>query len=175
VIKHEAYLREKLVGYTAPVNIGPCSVSGCNKLSICKGMCRKHYTRFRKYGDTSTVKIGKPPLGSRIYKATVGSKEYYSEIYTSNKLKMSYESSLRYLKKRISEFGLTMTQYEELQKQGCIVCGTKDGGYKHRLHLDHDHTTGKFRGMLCGNCNTALGLLNDDYERIIKLSKYLKH
>ena len=40
-------------------------------------------------------------------------------------------------------------------------------------HLDHNHKTGKTRGLLCGNCNRALGLLREDPERIARAIAYL--
>jgi hypothetical protein len=42
------------------------------------------------------------------------------------------------------------------------------------LHFDHDHETGAFRGWICGKCNTALGLADDDPEILLKLIEYLK-
>jgi hypothetical protein len=42
-----------------------------------------------------------------------------------------------------------------------------------RLHLDHDHRTGRFRGWLCSACNTALGCLRDDKNRLVGLKAYL--
>lgn len=53
----------------------------------------------------------------------------------------------------------------------CEVCG---GRTKHSLHLDHDHATGKFRGWLCHNCNSALGHVKDNVETLIKLAAYLE-
>jgi hypothetical protein len=41
------------------------------------------------------------------------------------------------------------------------------------LHIDHDHSTGLVRGMLCNGCNTALGLLQEDIARIRGLEAYL--
>lgn len=41
------------------------------------------------------------------------------------------------------------------------------------LCLDHDHTTGKFRGFLCQGCNLALGHLQDDVRRLQQLIDYL--
>ena len=42
-----------------------------------------------------------------------------------------------------------------------------------RLAVDHCHETGDVRGLLCAACNTALGLLKDDPDRIVKLLDYL--
>jgi hypothetical protein len=43
-----------------------------------------------------------------------------------------------------------------------------------RIAYDHDHITGKFRGWLCINCNTTLGLVHDDPEHLQKLLNYLR-
>jgi len=42
------------------------------------------------------------------------------------------------------------------------------------LALDHDHTTGKFRGWLCDRCNLAIGLLGDTLRRVNRAVNYLK-
>jgi hypothetical protein len=51
----------------------------------------------------------------------------------------------------------------------CEVCGR--GG---EIVFDHDHNSNKFRGWLCGRCNTALGMVNDDIVVLEKLIVYLK-
>lgn len=53
----------------------------------------------------------------------------------------------------------------------CENCGTVG---KRGVVFDHDHATNEFRGWLCDNCNRALGLLNDDMERILGLALYLE-
>ena len=59
------------------------------------------------------------------------------------------------------------------QNGQCAICGTtKDKRYR-RLALDHCHETGKMRGLLCGSCNTGIGQLHHDPERMVKAIAYL--
>ena len=51
----------------------------------------------------------------------------------------------------------------------CQFCGNL-----RRLYLDHDHTTGVFRGYLCFSCNTAFGKLGDTVEKLIRAVDYLQ-
>lgn len=72
-----------------------------------------------------------------------------------------------------SRYGISLGEYLEMlrgQNGVCAVCG--GGGAK--LHVDHCHDTGRVRGLLCGSCNRALGLLKDDVERLRKAIDYLK-
>lgn len=52
----------------------------------------------------------------------------------------------------------------------CECCGAD---FTSTPRLDHDHTTGKFRGWLCGKCNSGIGLLGDSKEAIQKALHYL--
>ncbi len=54
----------------------------------------------------------------------------------------------------------------------CAVCGISENELTRRLHIDHDHISGKFRGWLCTNCNCALGLMKDSCELLTKLALY---
>jgi hypothetical protein len=54
----------------------------------------------------------------------------------------------------------------------CEMCGQPPG--KKALSLDHDHSTGVFRGWLCGRCNTALGLLRDSVDLCLAAARYLR-
>lgn len=51
----------------------------------------------------------------------------------------------------------------------CQVCNKES-----ILHVDHDHATGKIRGMLCFSCNAALGLLKDNKDLCLKAAEYLE-
>lgn len=78
--------------------------------------------------------------------------------------------------------GITDEQYQDLLvKQGgvCAICKQpetarhKRTGRVHNLTVDHDHTTGVVRGLLCRRCNNAIGWLDDDYERAQAAANYL--
>ena len=79
-------------------------------------------------------------------------------------------------------YNITIDDYERMyaeQKGKCAICN--DEGFlmdtsRHKLKLvvDHCHSSGKVRGLLCHNCNRALGLLGDDVERFKRAIDYLK-
>ncbi len=67
------------------------------------------------------------------------------------------------------KFGITLKEYDnmfEVQLGKCLICkkaetsGTSSGKIK-RLSVDHNHVTGKTRGLLCGQCNKKLGFVED--------------
>ncbi len=83
-------------------------------------------------------------------------------------------------------YKLTPDRYEELsqaQQHRCAVCGTHRDELNKPLFVDHDHgccpqnktTCGRcIRGLLCGNCNTALGMLRDDPGHLLSAAIYLE-
>jgi 5-methylcytosine-specific restriction endonuclease McrA len=77
-------------------------------------------------------------------------------------------------KQALRRFGLTPQEYDDMaarQNHSCAVCGEKD---TKALAVDHDHDTGRVRGLLCGKCNTALGLMNDSIRRLRLAVDYLE-
>lgn len=75
--------------------------------------------------------------------------------------------------------GITLAEYEALaQKQlnRCAVCGGQCWMRNKRipLYVDHCHKSGKVRGLLCKECNTALGMLQDDWRIAERATAYLK-
>lgn len=54
----------------------------------------------------------------------------------------------------------------------CEACGRKEKG--RRLHVDHAHRSRRFRGWLCSNCNTGLGLLGDNAAGLKRALRYLE-
>jgi hypothetical protein len=80
----------------------------------------------------------------------------------------------RYFWKR--RYGILESEYNDLlssQNNVCAVCaGVNESG--HYLSVDHCHTSGDVRGLLCTRCNTALGKVKDDVEILRNLINYLE-
>ena len=88
----------------------------------------------------------------------------------------------------LHRYGLDSEQYEKLlADQGgvCAICAGPPVGRGERFHVDHDHACcprtrssvscgACIRGLLCGNCNTMLGLAKDDPSRLQAAINYLK-
>jgi hypothetical protein len=75
---------------------------------------------------------------------------------------------------RIRSYGITVEDYDQMlesQGGGCYICGV--GPSSRALDIDHDHRTGKVRGLLCSNHNRALGLLGDDPDLLLAAHTYL--
>lgn len=71
-------------------------------------------------------------------------------------------------RRRMTFYGLTREALTELELiSGCESCGDAVS-----LVIDHDHETGRVRGMLCNPCNTALGFLREDVKRMLSLIDY---
>jgi len=75
-------------------------------------------------------------------------------------------------------YGITRDDYNRmLEEQGdsCAICKTMEVGRNHtHFHVDHDHKTGKIRGLLCDLCNRGLGYFKDDPFLLGKAIKYLE-
>jgi hypothetical protein len=106
--------------------------------------------------------------------------------YARNKCKQCYHRDLNHHKNNSPDgksywrqhnlkrsFGLTIEEYDAMHDaQGgvCAICGRPQKNK--RLAVDHNHTTGKIRGLLCTTCNRALGYLeNPDWR--LKADAYL--
>ncbi len=103
----------------------------------------------------------------------MGRPRKYETHEVANKAKREMEI-LRKRAKRLAVYGLTLADYDEMVKKLnglCPICGSPP---QQSFSLDHDHLTGKFRGLLCSFCNTALGLLRDNKNIMARAIAYLE-
>ena len=117
------------------------------------------------------------------------------DFYLRNKTSMVRHSTCKECdKKRVKEnhdpvayrnaelqrrYGITQQDYEVMiveQNNQCAICNATEPGGRHNsgyFVVDHCHTTGKVRKLLCHNCNTALGLVGDNVDTLHKMINYL--
>lgn len=83
---------------------------------------------------------------------------------------------------RMSRYGISHQQYTEMllaQKGLCAICNLPETAVHHgrviTLSVDHDHATGEIRGLLCRDCNHAIGKLKDSPVNLRAAADYIEH
>ena len=125
---------------------------------------------------------------SEFYRATAYKDGYFSQCKScqhdyqraTRKPRNPIEQKRAHLKRT---FNLTRDEYDAMRQAQNGVCASCDrpetrtdlrNGDALDLAVDHDHVTGQVRALLCNSCNIALGLLQDDPERIEQLLRYIQ-
>jgi len=123
------------------------------------------------------IKCGKEkPATTEYFSKANNSKDgLYSYCKTCVRLRRNTkEQKLRRTIRTIESHGITFQEYLSIaENQGykCAICGRKDK----RLYVDHNHITGKIRGLLCRECNCALGYLKVDEKGTYNLHRAIKY
>lgn len=150
-------------------NPAPCHP---DKVMWARGMCKNCYSKWlRKHN----------PEYSKRQDENV--RKWIKQNREQNKLnqeKWRAKQDPEYIKKYkrmkiLSSYGMTIEDYDKmLEKQGgvCAVCKNPPKNGK-SLHVDHDHTTGLVRGLLCFRCNFGLSYYKEDKQIIENLYKYI--
>lgn len=120
------------------------------------GFCQRHYQAW--------VRAGRP------HKATFQpAKKPASRAAPSEATRRANHARLA------ANYGLTPEQYQAMwdeQAGDCAICGESMEG-ETRCHIDHNHTTGLARGLLCARCNPGLGHFRDDPDLLLAAAAYL--
>ena len=117
--------------------------------------------------------VDKPRKEFRKY-TNAGRNRNISGIYRT--CKPCHNDNIRDYKRRWdlkNKYGITLEEYYEMAKDGCDICGKTVEENKGTLIVDHDHETGKVRGVLCTVCNTGLGKLGDNVKGLTRALEYL--
>lgn len=89
-----------------------------------------------------------------------------------------YDTDKAYVQHLQCTYGLSVEQYMEMyaaQGGRCAACRDRlELRTRSRVAVDHDHATGKIRGLLCNSCNSALGMLRDESRRVRSLLRYIQ-
>lgn len=137
-----------------------CYADRCDRFAVSRGLCDKHYRRLLKHNDPNW----QPP--SLSYECSVDgcknkriAKGFCSRHYEQNKQGVDFASA---------------SQVREAWAGVCDICKTDiPSGPKKSWCLDHDHQTGKARGILCAACNIGLGMFKDDIDILSDAMRYL--
>jgi hypothetical protein len=151
--------------------------------------CSKRKDRVLEWDDFERFKadVGEPPTpDSKLWRVDrskpygPGNVEWRGTFVPKRKdepLK-DYVTRAQYVHKLRLKYGLTLEQYSAMckaQNDSCPICKRHvDDFAKTKLVVDHNHTTGKVRALLCSSCNSAIGLLGEDIPRIQAAIEYLK-
>jgi len=217
-----------------------CLVDGCNNFTVAKGLCAKHYARFRRHGEVRQTRakdwgarekhplykqwcnimrhhkfrmdprwkdfwvfakeVGEKPKEKSWFKpvdknAPIGPNNFYwQKINTSEDTKAKrarlseYQKTYRVLnmercrnRSLKKDYGITVNDWDTMyaeQNGVCKICGKPESkidrrlGIVRRLSVDHCHETGRVRGLLCADCNTAIGNFKHNPEVLRAAAKY---
>lgn len=133
-----------------------------------RAYAKKYYAENAERISAMRKKRRKKEPTKKLWKKRSGPSEAY---YTRTGYKRRAER--RWAERGI--VGMTYDLYEKMlneQGGGCYLCG-KEQKYQ-RLHVDHCHSTGKVRRLLCNNCNNGIGKLGDNPELLIRAAEYLR-
>jgi hypothetical protein len=107
---------------------------------------------------------------TRAKKYEASQKAYYDE-HRDKILKYKREYHFK------NKYGISVEEYDAMRiKQAfkCLLCDKHEIDTPRKsLCVDHDHETGKVRGLLCESCNQALGLFYDNANTLRKAAQYL--
>jgi len=108
-------------------------------------------------------------------------KVYYREenkqIRLARQAKPEYQLYIRKYRLK-NKYGISLEEYDALLKEqqyrcAICLCNVPSKKYHKYLAVDHDHKTGKVRGLLCSNCNRALGFLKEQITTIQNMITYI--
>ena len=152
---------------------------GKQRCSACKEI--KTLSSFYKYSKSSSRRKGQciPCYNSFSfeYRSNPEVKERAKHNLEQRKKKnpYKYKESIRSYALKY-KYGLTDEDYTKMledQDHKCAICGIHQSEYEKTLYVDHDHNTGEVRGLLCGKCNTGLGMFQDQHYLLENALEYL--
>lgn len=189
---HLKRLRRNGTTELVPRPVLPCSVEGCDRRAEARGMCKMHRRRVLRHGDPSIDNraTGRKPCSEPGCERVASAKGLCAmHRRRVKRLDPAYRAHERQRdarphdpSRRLRTYGLTEQDYRRiLDKQGgvCGICRqperrTDRKGAPHALSIDHCHLTGEVRGLLCKDCNAAIGMLGDTLERVEAAVAYLR-
>lgn len=159
----------------------PCLVEACGRPARSRGMCEAHYARWRKTGDPGPAELRAQPFyeGMTEKRCTAcGETKPLEEFhrvsrpgrYVARCKTCRARETARHQRKRL--YGLTDQQFQRMVLEQAGRCAICDG--ESPLCVDHDHSTGRVRKLICDPCNKALGMAREDPRVLRRMAEYIE-
>jgi Recombination endonuclease VII len=149
----------------------------CGECERCKANARQHKWRLKNAAKVKAYRKTDAAKESN-RNAVAKHRAANRDVIVARRRQQRKENPAQYRDKNLRRlYGITNDQYVAMlveQKGWCAICKTahKDGS---PLVVDHCHTTGKVRKLLCQHCNRALGLFRENTASLANAIQYLQH
>jgi hypothetical protein len=146
--------------------LGGCRIDGCDRPGYTVGtsLCATHYRRDLIHGDPAISNIRRiNGVGCIVCGLDISTTHHAVAVFCGDRCEGFYRRSVKYGLE--APLVLAMLSGE----RPCGICGVPGAD-----HIDHDHATGKVRGLLCATCNFGLGMFGDDPDRLGVALEYLR-
>jgi hypothetical protein len=128
------------------------------KREYAKAYYAAHQEELREYAKSHRAAH---PRQGKVYRAA--HREEIREGNRNSKLKKKYRITA-------ADFDIMLSQ----QGGRCAICGTDQPGGRYGVfYVDHDHVSGRIRGLLCNNCNSGIGYMQDNPDLLRAASRYI--
>lgn len=160
-----------------------CSVEGCARVPAEVGICAMHRARIKRYGQTelppAPEKTGHSPYtckqcGADLPKLKNGRRSYCSA--QCREIWQYHDRQANHRRRWLKQYGLTVAEFDAMlaaQSGTCAICSRADHTARNWC-VDHCHATGVVRGILCSECNAAIGKLKDDPALLRRAAGYIE-
>jgi hypothetical protein len=150
------------------INKGQMCPNHSDRPAHTRGLCKSCYNKRLLKSNTVYAQKQRQNHAEWVKKNLAKSKEYHRQ----------YNQKIAPEKKRDSQlkrnYGISLLEYQKLFKKQngkCAICSKRSDK---TLHVDHDHKTGRIRGLLCFRCNYGLGYFKDNLKQFKQIVKYLE-
>lgn len=152
-----------------------------NRCKVCYNTGRKHWRIENPEKASEADKRNRVKKLERI-------KEYRKAYWAANKERLSVmtkkwkednrdtECRKSLNRETVKRYGITLEEKYKMvteQQNRCLICGNEFSSSKD-THVDHNHTTRKVRGILCGRCNAGIGNFRENAEYLAGAIRYIK-
>jgi len=150
----------------------------CNKCGVEKSFSEFQPNKKYKDGYKTWCKPCESEYNEKYHKQHADKRVTYTKEWHLNNPEAKKQHKLNGRNTWLQQqYGIDLDTYNKMlfeQNGCCAICGLHHSEENKALAVDHCHTTGKVRGLLCINCNHMLGKAKDNVETLKAAIKYLK-